>query len=107
MVGALNRGIPESHDAVANELVNGSTFFRYRAGHFLEIGRDLDQKIVRRELLGMVGEVFQIGKEHGEESRFNAQGQRDPRLDELADYVEWNEGGEGSQRGPKQRSRGL
>src|SRR5258706_2478633 len=107
MVRALNRGIPESHDAIANETVNGSALFRYRAGDLLEIGRDLDQKIIGGETLGVAGEILQIGKEHREESRLNAQAQRDTRFDELADYVEWNKGGERLQRGPQQRSRGF
>src|SRR5258708_38527682 len=107
VVRALNRSIPERHDAVANELVNGSTFFRYSAGDLLEIGRDLDQQIVRRESFGVAGEILQIGKEHGEETRLDAQGQRDPRLDELANHVEGNEGGEGMQGGPEQQSRRL
>ena len=73
MVGALNRGIPERHDAVADELVDGAAFFRDRGGNLLEIGRDLHQQIVRREGFGVRGKILQVGKEHGEESRLNAQ----------------------------------
>ena len=107
MVGPLKRCIPECHDAVADELVDGSSFFRYRARYFLEIGRDLDQKVIRRESLGVAGEILQVGKKHSKDSRLDAQGQRNARLDELADDVKRNEGGERFQRRPQQRSRGL
>src|SRR5260370_9430971 len=107
MVGALNRSIPERHDAVADELVNGAAFFRYCRRDFLEIGRDLDQKIVRRESLGVAGEILQIGKENSDESRLDAQSQRNARLDELADSVARNERGERFQRGPKTGTRKL
>src|SRR5207247_10847423 len=49
--------------------------------------------------------ILQIGKEHSEESRLDAEGQRNARLDQLADHVERNEGGKGFQRGSQQRSR--
>jgi hypothetical protein len=53
MVRALNWGIPESHDTVANELVDGATLFRYRAGDLLEVGGYLDEKVIRRERFGV------------------------------------------------------
>jgi hypothetical protein len=68
MVGALHRRIPECHDAVANKLVNGSTFVRNRSGDLFEIGRDLHEQSIRCEGLLMAGEIFQIRKEHGKES---------------------------------------
>ena len=58
VVGAFNRGVPEGHNAVTNELIDGTTLFRYRAGNFLEIGGDLDQQIIRRESLGVAGEIL-------------------------------------------------
>jgi hypothetical protein len=72
VVGAFNRGVPEGHDAVADELVDGTTLFRYRGGNFLEIARDLNQKIIRCESFGVAGKVLQIGKKDGEESRLDA-----------------------------------
>ena len=41
VVGTLNRSIPECHDAVADELVNGSPLLRNRTGYLFEIGRYL------------------------------------------------------------------
>jgi hypothetical protein len=58
MVRAFNRGIPECHDAITDEFIDGAAFFRDRARHFLKIGRNLDQKVVRRERLGVAGKVF-------------------------------------------------
>src|SRR5260370_30436723 len=68
MVGALNRGIPEIHDAVANELVDRAAFFRYRAGHSLGLGRALNQKVGRRESFGATREILQIGTEDAQAS---------------------------------------
>ena len=36
--GSLNRGIPESHDTIADELIDGASFLRDRPRNFLEIG---------------------------------------------------------------------
>src|SRR6202011_3361409 len=102
---ALNRGIPERHDAVADELVDGSAFFRDRGGNLLEIGRDLRQQIVRRQGFGVRGKILQVGKEYREESRLDAKVQRNARLDELTDDVERHERRELFQRGAKQSSR--
>jgi hypothetical protein len=85
MIRALNRGIPERHDAIADELVDGAAFLRDRGRDFLKVSRDLDQKVVRCQRFGVAGKVLQIGKEHGEESRLYAEGQRDAGLDQLAD----------------------
>jgi len=91
MIGALNRRIPERHDAIANELVDGPAFFRDGARHLLEIGRDLNQQIVRSQGFRVHGEILKVGKEHGEESRLNAQGQRNARFDELPDDIQRHE----------------
>ena len=36
----------------------------------------------------MAGKILQIGKEHGEESWLDAEGQRDAGLDQLPDHIE-------------------
>jgi hypothetical protein len=94
MVGTLNGRIPKCHDAVADELVNGSTLLRDRAGDFFEIVRDLQQQVIWRETFGMARKILQIGKKYGEESRLNAQGQRNAGLDKLPDHIERNKGRE-------------
>jgi len=62
VVRAFNRGIPERHDAIADELVDGAALFRDRRRDFFKIGRDLDQQVVRGERFGVAGKISRSEK---------------------------------------------
>src|ERR1041385_8960866 len=64
MIGHRLRGVPESHDGIPNELVDGTFLVLNHAGHHVEIMTQDFSQLVRRGLFRKWREPLDVGKQY-------------------------------------------
>jgi len=88
MIPALRRCVPERHNCIADELVDGAATAPHCLGHRFEVEPERPRELVRREALRQRGETLEVGKEDRQFAQLATQRRFTVRRVELAHHVE-------------------